>query len=162
MFNMHLCDRLLFILSARNCNFLLGNCPALQTQKSVILDTLHFQLPVRVDLKDSWAQFQCVCVCVCFCDCLCVSVCACSHVYVFMCAHMKFPTPKRNSWMPARCQRLQLSSDTIYLEIEQTTHQTEQTPTSDASQRSQVATCNSNQPAINRVFHDSLLGSIIC
>lgn len=120
--------------------------PALQTHKSVVLYTLHFQLPVRVDPKDSWTQFQCVCVC--FCECLCVSVCVCSCMYVFICAHMNFPTPTRNSWMPARCQRLQLSSDTIYLELESDSTGTGLCPTrppstSDQSQ-AQVATCTSH------------------
>ena len=120
--------------------------PALQTHKSVILYTLHFQLPVRVDPKDSWTQFQCVCVC--FCECLCMSVCVCSCMYVFICAHMNFPTPTRNSWMPARCQRLQLSSDTIYLELESDSTGTGLCPTrppstSDQSQ-AQVATCTSH------------------
>ena len=123
--------------------------PALQTHKSVILDTLYFQLPVRIDPKDSWTQFQCVCVCVCVCvcECLCVPVCMCSHMYVFMRAHMNFPIPIRNSWMTARCQRFQLSSDTIYLEIESDSTGTGLCPTrppstSDQSQ-AQVATCNS-------------------
>ena len=139
--------------------------PALQTHKSVILDTLHFQLPVRIDPKDSWTQFQCVCVCVC--EYICVPVCMCSHVYVFMCAHTNFPIPIRNSWMPARCQRFQLSSDTIYLEIESDSTGTGLCPTrppstSDQSQ-AQVATCTSHWLAINQRFPWSPLGvQLIC
>ena len=80
-----------------------------------------------------------------------------------MCAHMNFPTPTRNSWMPARCQRLELSSDTIYREIESDSTGTGLCPTrplstSDQSQ-AQVATCTSHWLALNQGFPWSPLGS---
>lgn len=36
----------------------------------------------------------------------------------FVCVCVDFPTPASNSQMPARCLRIQLNSDTFYLEIE--------------------------------------------